>query len=169
MCVTVKMSHEIFWHFSKFATEKLPVVVQSLWSSLTLGWLMSSAQHTICQGQHYTSSVNQCLCCTMRGSVSHQVFVHVESCLICRSVDSFVLTNMVFSSRHCDYRRLVLADLIQCEYQTQNWWWLRSPGVVCLQFCWLSPLASDATSKLDVLGHDGDSFGVDGCQIGVLK
>ena len=33
----------------------------------------------------------------------------------------------------------------------------------------LSSLASDATSKLNVLGHDCDSLGMDGCQVGVLK
>ena len=33
----------------------------------------------------------------------------------------------------------------------------------------LSSLASDAASKLDVLGHDCDSLGMDGCQVGVLK
>ena len=39
--------------------------------------------------------------------------------------------------------------------------------------CWkaehLSPLATDAAGKLDVLGHDGDPLGVDGSQIGILK
>ena len=33
----------------------------------------------------------------------------------------------------------------------------------------LSPLATDAPGQLDVLGHDGDTLGVDGSQVGVLK
>merc|ERR1712131_301535 len=30
-------------------------------------------------------------------------------------------------------------------------------------------LATDATDQLDVLGHDGDTLGMDGAQVGVLK
>ena len=33
----------------------------------------------------------------------------------------------------------------------------------------LSTLSTDAASKLDVLGHDGHSLGVDGAQVGVLE
>ena len=33
----------------------------------------------------------------------------------------------------------------------------------------LSTFTTDAASKLDVLGHDGDTFGVDGAQVGVLE
>ena len=33
----------------------------------------------------------------------------------------------------------------------------------------LSTLATDTAGKLDVLGHDGDTFGVDGAQVGVFK
>ena len=33
----------------------------------------------------------------------------------------------------------------------------------------LSTFASDTTSQLNVLGHDGDSLGVDGAQVGVLE
>jgi len=33
----------------------------------------------------------------------------------------------------------------------------------------LSSLASDSASKLDVLGHDGHTLGVDGSQVGVLE
>jgi len=33
----------------------------------------------------------------------------------------------------------------------------------------LSTLTTDAAGKLDVLGHDGDTLGVDGSQIGVLE
>jgi len=33
----------------------------------------------------------------------------------------------------------------------------------------LSSLSSDAASKLDVLGHDGHTFGVDCAQVGVLE
>ncbi|XDV31485.1 hypothetical protein PO909_002481, partial [Leuciscus waleckii] len=33
----------------------------------------------------------------------------------------------------------------------------------------LSALSADTARQLDVLGHDGDSLGVDGAQVGVLK
>ena len=33
----------------------------------------------------------------------------------------------------------------------------------------LSTLSTDTAGKLDVLGHDGDTLGVDGAQVGVLK
>ena len=33
----------------------------------------------------------------------------------------------------------------------------------------LAALAPDTTSQLDILGHNGDSFGVDGAQVGVLE
>jgi hypothetical protein len=33
----------------------------------------------------------------------------------------------------------------------------------------LSALSTDAASQLDVLGHDGDTLGVDGAQVGVLE
>ena len=33
----------------------------------------------------------------------------------------------------------------------------------------LGTLTTDAAGKLDVLGHDGDTLGVDGAQVGVLK
>ena len=33
----------------------------------------------------------------------------------------------------------------------------------------LSALATDAAGQLDVLGHDGDTLGVDGAQVGVLE
>ena len=33
----------------------------------------------------------------------------------------------------------------------------------------LSSLATDATSELDVLGHDGHSLGVDGAQVGIFE
>jgi hypothetical protein len=33
----------------------------------------------------------------------------------------------------------------------------------------LSTLSSDAAGKLDVLGHNGDTLGMDGAQVGVLK
>ena len=35
--------------------------------------------------------------------------------------------------------------------------------------CNLSTLTTDTAGKLDVLGHDGDTLGVDGAQVGVLK
>ena len=33
----------------------------------------------------------------------------------------------------------------------------------------LGTLTTDATGKLDVLGHDGDALGVDGAQVGVFE
>ena len=33
----------------------------------------------------------------------------------------------------------------------------------------LGALPADTTCQLDVFGHDGDTFGVDGAQVGVLK
>ena len=33
----------------------------------------------------------------------------------------------------------------------------------------LSTFSTDAASQLDILGHDGDSLGVDGTQVGVFK
>ena len=33
----------------------------------------------------------------------------------------------------------------------------------------LSTLATDTAGKLDVLGHDGHTLGVDGAEVGVLK
>merc|ERR1719402_1797863 len=33
----------------------------------------------------------------------------------------------------------------------------------------LGPLASDPPGKLDVLGHDGDSLGMDGTEVGVVE
>ena len=35
--------------------------------------------------------------------------------------------------------------------------------------CNLSTLTTDTAGKLDVLGHDGDTLGVDGAEVGVLK
>ena len=34
---------------------------------------------------------------------------------------------------------------------------------------YLSSLSSNATSELDILGHDGDALGVDGAEVGVLE
>ena len=33
----------------------------------------------------------------------------------------------------------------------------------------LSPLATDSSGQLDVLGHDGDPLGVDGAEVGVFE
>ena len=44
------------------------------------------------------------------------------------------------------------------------WFWLSSQGVSDL-----STLATDTAGKLDVLGHDGHTLGVDGAQVGVLE
>ena len=45
----------------------------------------------------------------------------------------------------------------------------RKAKVVVLQSANLSPLATDTTGQLDVLGHDGHPLGVDGAQVGVLE
>ena len=45
----------------------------------------------------------------------------------------------------------------------------RAGGVVVSVKVDLSPLASDTSSQLDVLGHDGYSLSVDGTQVGVLE
>ena len=44
-------------------------------------------------------------------------------------------------------------------------------GAVCfvLQRRGLGAFTTDSAGKLDVFGHDGDSLGVDGAQVGVLK
>ena len=44
-------------------------------------------------------------------------------------------------------------------------------GAVCfvLQGSALGALPTDSAGKLDVFGHDGNTFGVDGAQVGVLK
>ena len=39
--------------------------------------------------------------------------------------------------------------------------------MICV--CNLSTLSTDTAGELDVLGHDGDTLGVDGAQVGVLK
>ena len=39
--------------------------------------------------------------------------------------------------------------------------------VICV--CNLSTLSTDTAGELDVLGHDGDTLGVDGAQVGVLE
>ena len=42
-------------------------------------------------------------------------------------------------------------------------WFVR----ICV--CNLSTLSTDTAGELDVLGHDGDTFCVDGAQVGVLE
>ena len=52
------------------------------------------------------------------------------------------------------------------------WWPLKGPLVSIYdksQLMSLSSLSSDTTCQLDVLGHNGDTLGVDGAQVGVLK
>ena len=41
--------------------------------------------------------------------------------------------------------------------------------VKCYESNFLGTFATDTAGKLDVLGHDGDTLGVDGAQVGVLK
>jgi hypothetical protein len=45
----------------------------------------------------------------------------------------------------------------------------KSRFVVVTAGRYLRTLATDATGQLDVLGHDGDTLGVDGAQVGVLE
>ena len=45
---------------------------------------------------------------------------------------------------------------------------LRNTGLVGMTKR-LGALATDAAGELDVLGHDGDTLGVDGAQVGVLE
>ena len=42
-------------------------------------------------------------------------------------------------------------------------------GVAGFIAYFLSTLSTDAAGELDVLGHDGDTLGVDGAQVGVLE
>ena len=50
------------------------------------------------------------------------------------------------------------------------WWPLKRPVVWRVRRVNnLSTLSTDAAGKLDVLGHDGDTLGMDGAQVGVLK
>ena len=49
------------------------------------------------------------------------------------------------------------------------WWSLKRPIVDRQQIGNLSSLSTDAAGQLDVLGHDGDTLGVDGAQVGVLE
>ena len=43
----------------------------------------------------------------------------------------------------------------------------RTPGYATKRY--LGPLTTDTTGELDILGHDGHPFGVDGAQVGVLE
>ncbi len=51
----------------------------------------------------------------------------------------------------------------------QCWWLLKEPLGRHTAAAGLSALSADAARQLDVFGHDGDSLGVDGAQVGVLK
>lgn len=42
-------------------------------------------------------------------------------------------------------------------------------GVVLSKYNCLGTFSTDTTSQLDVFGHDGDTLGVDGAQVGVLE
>uniref|UniRef100_A0A8C1JU95 Core Histone H2A/H2B/H3 domain-containing protein n=1 Tax=Cyprinus carpio TaxID=7962 RepID=A0A8C1JU95_CYPCA len=48
-------------------------------------------------------------------------------------------------------------------------WWLLKEPLGCDAAAGLSALSADAARQLDVFGHDGDSLGVDGAQVGVLE
>ena len=45
----------------------------------------------------------------------------------------------------------------------------RLAGLVSSRCCFLGTFSSDPPGQLDVLGHDGDTLGVDGAQVGVLE
>ena len=45
----------------------------------------------------------------------------------------------------------------------------RTLSLIAFLFFYLSTLASDASSELDVFRHDGDSLGMDGAEIGVFE
>ena len=49
------------------------------------------------------------------------------------------------------------------------WWLLEKPVEEKRKRKSLGPLATDSAGQLDVLGHDGDSLGVDGAEVGVLE
>ena len=49
------------------------------------------------------------------------------------------------------------------------WWPLERPSFVVLLRNFLSSLSTDTAGQLDVLGHDGDTLGVDGAQVGIFK
>ena len=62
----------------------------------------------------------------------------------------------------------------------KEWWCLKTPVVFFLDFVNfffgfrrklgnLRSLSSDSARKLDVLGHDGDTLGVNGEEVGVLE
>ena len=62
------------------------------------------------------------------------------------------------------------------EHQTESFhfwtgWWSREDRVLVgvLETDSLSSLSTDTASQLDVLGHDGDTLGVDGAQVGVFE
>ena len=42
-------------------------------------------------------------------------------------------------------------------------------GFISNKFTSLSTFSTDATSKLDILGHDGDTLGMDGAQVGIFE
>ena len=89
----------------------------------------------------------------------------------------------------CDYNPCRFGEsivYINTPVNTKTWaamWYWHIGGQVGTRVCWwgrglqftlkwktsLCPLPADAAGKLDVLGHDGDSLGVDGAQVGVLE
>ena len=48
-------------------------------------------------------------------------------------------------------------------------WWLLKEPFVLRDASHLCSLSADSAGQLDVLGHDGDSLGVDGAQVGVFE
>ena len=45
----------------------------------------------------------------------------------------------------------------------------RLAGLVSSRCCFLGTFSSDPPCQLDVLGHDGDTLGVDGAQVGIFE
>ena len=46
---------------------------------------------------------------------------------------------------------------------------LDAKKLLCMAAMDLGTFTTDAASKLDILGHDGDPLGVDGTEVGILK
>ena len=72
---------------------------------------------------------------------------------------------------HSLSKRLRIRVLSHCNLSYRNVFVALKKGLILppLIRMDLSSLSTDAAGKLDILGHDGDSLGVDGTQVGVFK
>ena len=72
------------------------------------------------------------------------------------------------SDRHCNDDRFLLRTDVYCGSEKSRFVGLSCGGPTgpCGH---LSALSADAAGQLDVLGHDRDTLGVDGAQVGVLE